>query len=272
MDIADLRADPRPGRDGRRRGQRTCWRTRTPWWRVHEGTPLYVELPASVELTITYTEPGCRATGPPAAPSRPRWRPAPRSRCRCSSPPARRSRSTPATAATSAGSPAEPGSDGRPQQGPQARPRRALRGRAARRRRARRRWPTGSRRPTRRCREYTVELVEGVVGAPGPDRRAARRPTPQGWTLDRMPAVDRNVLRLGDLRAALARRRPGRGGHRRGGRAGRAAVDRRLAARSSTACSAGSLELKPTSPLSPAPTRWSRTVDGRSGSPDRPDC
>jgi elongation factor P len=33
---------------------------------VHEGTPLYVELPASVELTITYTEPGVqgdRSTG-----------------------------------------------------------------------------------------------------------------------------------------------------------------------------------------------------------------
>ena len=44
----------------------------------------------------------CRATAPPAAPSRRRWRPAPRSRCRCSSPPARRSRWTPATAATSA--------------------------------------------------------------------------------------------------------------------------------------------------------------------------
>ncbi len=33
---------------------------------VHESTPLYVELPASVELTITYTEPGLqgdRSTG-----------------------------------------------------------------------------------------------------------------------------------------------------------------------------------------------------------------
>jgi len=33
---------------------------------VHDGTPLYVELPASVELTITYTEPGLqgdRSTG-----------------------------------------------------------------------------------------------------------------------------------------------------------------------------------------------------------------
>lgn len=33
---------------------------------VHEGNPLYIELPAAVELTITYTEPGLqgdRATG-----------------------------------------------------------------------------------------------------------------------------------------------------------------------------------------------------------------
>lgn len=25
---------------------------------IHEGTPLYIELPASVELEVTYTEPG----------------------------------------------------------------------------------------------------------------------------------------------------------------------------------------------------------------------
>jgi elongation factor P len=25
---------------------------------IHEGNPLYIELPASVELTVTYTEPG----------------------------------------------------------------------------------------------------------------------------------------------------------------------------------------------------------------------
>ncbi len=33
---------------------------------LHDGTPLYVELPASVELVITYTEPGVqgdRSTG-----------------------------------------------------------------------------------------------------------------------------------------------------------------------------------------------------------------
>ena len=33
---------------------------------IHDGTPLYLELPASVELVITYTEPGLqgdRSTG-----------------------------------------------------------------------------------------------------------------------------------------------------------------------------------------------------------------
>ena len=70
---------------------------------MHEGTPLYVELPASVELTISYTEPGMqgdRSTGgtKPATLETGRGD----RRCRCSSSPARRSRWTPATAATSA--------------------------------------------------------------------------------------------------------------------------------------------------------------------------
>ena len=43
---------------------------------------------------------------------------------------------------------------------------------------------------------YAGELVDGVVGAPRADRRAAHD-LPEGWTLDRMPAVDRAVLRLG---------------------------------------------------------------------------
>jgi elongation factor P len=33
---------------------------------IHDGTPLYLELPASVELVVTYTEPGLqgdRSTG-----------------------------------------------------------------------------------------------------------------------------------------------------------------------------------------------------------------
>ena len=69
---------------------------------TNEGVPLYVELPASVELVITYTEPGLQGDRSTGARSPPRWRPAPRSRSRCSSSRARRSRSTPATARTSA--------------------------------------------------------------------------------------------------------------------------------------------------------------------------
>jgi elongation factor P len=52
--------------DGRRDAPTTCWRTRTPIVATHDGNPLYIELPASVELEITYTEPGLqgdRSTG-----------------------------------------------------------------------------------------------------------------------------------------------------------------------------------------------------------------
>ncbi|GAA3356606.1 hypothetical protein GCM10017744_023900 [Streptomyces antimycoticus] len=70
---------------------------------MYEGNPLYVELPAAVELVIEYTERASRATAPPVAPSPPSWRPATRSASRCSSPPVRRSRSTPAPASTSVG-------------------------------------------------------------------------------------------------------------------------------------------------------------------------
>ena len=55
--------------------------------------------------------------------------------------------------------------------------------------------------------EYTVALVEGVT-----EHRARLDEVistyAQGWTLDRMPAVDRNVLRHGDLRGAVRRRGP----------------------------------------------------------------
>jgi len=43
---------------------------------------------------------------------------------------------------------------------------------------------------------YTAELVRGVVGRWN-DIDAALTDYSQGWTIDRMPAVDRAVLRLG---------------------------------------------------------------------------
>jgi elongation factor P len=51
----------------------------------HDGSPLYIELPVTVELEVTHTDPACRAIVPAPAPSPRRWRPAPRSTCRCSS-------------------------------------------------------------------------------------------------------------------------------------------------------------------------------------------
>ena len=91
----------------------------------------------------------------------------------------------------------------------------------------------------RRSTPYTVELVEGVVGAPGADRRAARRRTPQGWSLDRMPAVDRTVLRLGAFELLWRRRRPRRRRDRRGGRSWPGTCRPTTRRRSSTACSPG---------------------------------
>jgi N utilization substance protein B len=44
--------------------------------------------------------------------------------------------------------------------------------------------------------EYTVELVEGVVANQARIDELLSTYA-QGWTLDRMPAVDRNVLRIG---------------------------------------------------------------------------
>ena len=198
---------------------------------MHEGVPLYVELPTSVELVITLHRAG--PAGRPldrrheAGDARDRRR---RSRCRCSSPPARRSRSTPATAATSAASMA-------------AGQRMAARARKARKRAldvlyeadlratrpvhdARR---AGSRCATRRCNDYTVELVEGVAAhLERIDEILASYA--EGWTLERMPVVDRDLLRLGVYELLWRDDVPDRGGDRRGGRAGQVAVDRRVAA------------------------------------------
>ena len=61
-----LRPGARPRRDGRRRTPTTCSTTPRRVVAVHEGTALYVELPTSVELVISHTDPGVqgdRATG-----------------------------------------------------------------------------------------------------------------------------------------------------------------------------------------------------------------
>ena len=62
--------------------------------------------------------------------------------------------------------------------------------------------------------DYTSELVRGVV-----DHQTRidglLSDYAEGWSLERMPAIDRNVLRLGVWELAVRRRRTGRGrGHR----------------------------------------------------------
>ena len=54
----------------------------------NEGAALYLELPVTVELEVTHTEPGLQGDRSSAGTSRRPWRPAPKSRCRCSSTPA----------------------------------------------------------------------------------------------------------------------------------------------------------------------------------------
>ena len=68
---------------------------------MHEGSPLYIELPASVVLEITYTEPGLQGDRSTGGTSPQPLRPATRSRFPCSWRPAPRSRLTPAPVSTS---------------------------------------------------------------------------------------------------------------------------------------------------------------------------
>ena len=137
--------------------------------------------------------PACRATAPPAAPSRPRSRPA-------------HEINVPLFITTGEKIKVDtrdsllPGPrhapDDRPLQGPQARPRRALRLRGARpvRRRGARR--ARRRAASRRSTTTPSTLVRGVIEHQARiDELLATYA--QGWTLERMPAVDRNVLRLG---------------------------------------------------------------------------
>ena len=170
----------------------SCWRTRRRSSPPTTAASSTSSCPPRSSSRSPTPSPACRATAPPAAPSRPRRDRARRSRCRCSSPRARRSRSTPATPPTWGASPA----DGRPLQGPQARPRRPLRLRAAGRVGQR-----GARPRDRRGRGADQRLHRRRWSAASSSTRPASTSCcatySEGWTLERMPAVDRNVLRLG---------------------------------------------------------------------------
>src|SRR3954471_17113586 len=138
----------------------------------------------------------CRATARPAAASPPPSRPAPRSRYRCSSRRARRSRSTPATAATSV-APTD------------VEPSRPLTARSKARKRAfdllfeadqRGTAPLDTlndwlRRSDPPVQDYAREIVEGVAGNL-PRLDEAISSTAREWSLERMPSVDRAILRL----------------------------------------------------------------------------
>jgi elongation factor P len=67
---------------------------------MHDGTPLYIELPASVTMEITYTEPGLQGDRSTGGTKRRQLKPVSRSRFRCSWKPVPRSRSIPAAAIT----------------------------------------------------------------------------------------------------------------------------------------------------------------------------
>ena len=68
----------------------------------NDGTPLYVDLPAAVELTISQTDPGVQGDRSTGGTKPATLETGATIRCRCSSRPARRSRSTPGPASTSA--------------------------------------------------------------------------------------------------------------------------------------------------------------------------
>ena len=181
---------------------------------TNEGRVLYIELPASVELTVTFTEPGLdgdsldRAHQAGHAGDRPRD-PGPAVHRPGREGQGRHPRLAPTWAASRAEAPMAS-----PLQGPQAGARPALRGRPARRGRP------STPRPRRRSREppdndYTATLVRGVV------EHHARidellADYAEGWT----PGADagRGPQRAAPRRlgAALGRRRARRGRRQRG--------------------------------------------------------
>ena len=118
-------------------------------------------------------------------------------------------------------------SGGSTQQGAQAGARRPVRVRAARRRppgdAGASAWP----RADPPVNDYTVILVEGVCGSQREIDQAIGS-SAREWSLDRMPAVDRTVLRLGAWEL-LHGDVPAGCRHRRSSGARQAAVDRRVA-------------------------------------------
>ncbi len=153
---------------------------------IHEGTPLYVELPTSVVLEITYTEPGLqgdRSTGGhQAGHARDRLRhpgaavPRDRHQGQGRHPDRGLPRPRQLTAARTP--------HARSVQGPQARARRPVRGRAAPARPVARCSTSGRPPPTRRCPEYAADLVRGRRGQPRAAGRADLDATPRAgrWT------------------------------------------------------------------------------------------
>ena len=160
--------------------------------RDERGAPLYIELPTSVVLEITYTEPGLQGDRSTGGTKPATLETGARSRSRCSSSRAPRSRWTPARRQPRPGQTEwAPG------------PRHAsARSTSCSRRTSGARPGEAARRPPGRA---------GHRGAPArvhgrPRRGRHRAPADidellatysHGWTIDRMPAVDRALLRIG---------------------------------------------------------------------------
>ena len=169
---------------------------------MHEGAPLYVELPTASISRSPRPTPACRATGPPAAPSPRRWRPATTSRCRCSWTTGEKVKVD--TRVGRLPRPSQLTPDARSHQGPQAGGRPALRGRATRPGPARARWPSGWRQADPPVPQYTVELVAGVVAHRERLDELIATYT-ESWTLERMPVGRPRGAAARALRAALRR-------------------------------------------------------------------
>ena len=82
--------------------------------------------------------------------------------------------------------------------------------------------------PARRPRPAGHAAGRGRRRPPGRDRRPARRRTPAGWTLERMPVLDRTVMEIATFELLARPDVPTPVVHRRGRRAGQALQHGRL--------------------------------------------